>query len=204
MFTIDHSGNNSDHSDNQSDLSDTDDFDFRPDSAMERYRSQQTQNLHSHQRPSVMMTTTTTMTGPANFGHGEESFDARFSPEGEGAVHVAPLSPRMSLHKLREYERSLDEDRHLLKEYERLRELSRHQEQHQQHHHQQQRDPEHPSREPPGRLKELRVPSSPGPRPPHPWRTMSPLTTPFPMGMPDPPLSPGRESPHKDRPRKVR
>lgn len=187
MFTIDHSGD-SDLSDNQSDLSDTDDMDLRPDSAMDRYRSQQTQNSHSNQRPSAMSL--------ANFGHGdgEESFNTSFSPEGELAVSPSSKSPRRSSHKMEEYERSLDEDRHLLKEYEMLRELNKHQEQ--------LLDPEHPPREP-GRLKELRVPSA-GPRPRQPRRTVNPLSTPFPMSMPEPPNSPGRESPHRDRPRKIK
>ncbi|KAK7098748.1 dynein axonemal assembly factor 1 homolog [Littorina saxatilis] len=187
VFTISHEGN-SDLSDNQSDLSDNDDLDFRPDSAMDKYRSQQYQDMY--QKKDMQSSG-----GLSHFKHGDgdESFDGEFPNYDIQQKNKPAIQPaRPGMQKKKEYEKSLDEDERLQKEYERLANLEKNQER--------SRDGDRPSSREGGKLRELRIPSA-GPRQPSPRRVVSPRMAPFPTSFMDPSLSPGRESP---RPRKIR
>ena len=189
MFTIDHN-NDSDLSGDESDFSDAEDMDFRPDSAMDRYRSQQAQISPNSQSPSAL-TSFRDMQEDRAGGTVETSYMAGDHRHAQPRAAKTPYNANPQ--KLKEYEKSLDEDDHLLKEYERLQELEKQQEK--------LREGD-PSPREQGRLRELRVPSA-GPRAASPRRGASPKPAPFPMSVMDRPYSPGQEM-YRDRPRKIK
>ncbi|KAL8572822.1 hypothetical protein ACOMHN_024998 [Nucella lapillus] len=165
VFTIDResSGDDNNLSDQQeSDLSDTDDLDLRPDSAMDRYRHQLSEK-ESHPSPPPW-TKPEQVTGLRRWGEG----DTGVSPEDRSTERSLAKRPGQE-QKLKDYEKSMDEDQRLLKEYQRLQALER------------QREKAQGGSEPPSReLRELRVPSAGPNRHPHsPRRGVSPKPAPF-------------------------
>lgn len=173
VFTVDHNG---EASDVNSDLSDTDDGDARPDSAMDRYCQQQEKVRKKH-----ISETGHSAAGSSFYGQADEAFTTRIpSEEEEGPSIVTSTAAKLSSHRLKDNEHKkhvLDEDKKLLGEYERLREISRK--------FKGELNSSHSPRE--LSLKELRIPNS-SPRPPSPRRPVNPFPTsgaidmPYPLG----------------------